>query len=222
MRKAEKGGWMRVIRCSPQTQIQGGGNMCTTASLCVAISVLSDKIKPATGNASEMSNFLSGVMEFAGGAHRRVSDQLTKGGGVSTQAGFHDITRLTGLDLDALGVHVKSCIVSEYTDGMDAPLSMTKALHGPLLYTPSYDIIPQNVIPDIITPLKWETVTASVLTSGHHSTAIFAGQNMAGFAAFDPLPGEFWYNLNSEELASFLRSCIPPNDIADITVMALK
>ena len=200
--------------------------MCTTASLCVAISVLSDKIKPATGNASEMSNILSGVMEFAGGAHRRVSDQLTKGGGGSTQAGFHDITRLTGLDLDALGVHVKSCIISEstshYTDGMDAPLSMTKSLHGPLLYTPSYDIVPQNVIPDIITPSNWGAVTASVLTSGHHSTAIFAGQDMEGFAAFDPLPGEFWYNLSSEELTYFLRSCIRPNDIADITVMALK
>lgn len=206
--------------------------MCTTASLCMGVAILSARVDPSLQSDGKLRGAAAEVMRVAGTGHTHLSNKISKGANPSMQTGIDEILSHANIDLKTMGLVYKSYLITpqagtascSYTDGKPTLLQLAGEESPGLLYVPEHDFVPQSVIPEIMIPTQWskETNVVAVLTCNGHSVMLANGKSMHGYGFFDPLSGELMSNMDRFEIQDLIKEHTKRAPLADLLVITPK
>lgn len=221
---------MRNSYCGGQNEFSGGESMCTTASMCMGIAVLSGKVNPDKQEDDELSAEMQETMCVAGKGHLNISQQITGGKCHSTQTSIDDIIACANINLASMGLASKSYLISRDagTRGFTMNDGEPTTLHAEpgkgssgLLYNPKHDCVSPSTFPELLIPCSWDASSnvMAILTCNHHSVLLLNGPATRGYAFFDPLSGHLITEMNRWEMQDTVSRLTMACQMADCLVI---
>lgn len=213
---------------------ENGGKMCTTASLCMGMAIISGKMDAECQSRDEFAREMDGVMEISSRAHERMSKRLTGGASTSVCTGIQEVLDCAGINLKELGLSGSSYIVSPragdptfyLTDGKGLSLHAncgSKGSSSSLLYSPAQDLVTSDVVPELLLtrgPASHGAV--AVLTCSGHSVLLVNSPGIGGYGHFDPLYGKMVVGLDRGSLMQFVAGQTLGQEISDLYIISRR
>lgn len=223
---------MRKVSCCNQNAFEGGRSMCTTASMCMGVAILSMKLVPSQQDDEDLKRCMTEVMQIAGTGHKNLSRRITNGTRESVQASVDDVLLHANIDLQELGLVHRSYVIAQdagtpscqITDGKPAQMRLSGGPVEVLLYSPEQDFIPPSIVPEAMIPSKWDMPSSvvAVLTCKGHSVMLANGKSTDGYCYFDSLSGELITGMNRHEMHQLITDHTKNNTHADLLVITTK
>lgn len=210
---------MHEIHCNKQNDLRYGDLMCTTASMCFGIALISGNLHMQKHEHTGVVHRVNEIMMVASKAHRKFE---LRNKGCETHArpqmaSVNEILVSAGLDLCKLGVLVEEFMVTNMHFSPETEIFLSGGSR-PLKYQPSTFSVPVNMVPDILIPRDNNDHVAATFTNGKHTVCLFNSVDWS-YGQFDPGTGTMRHSMTRSELIRCVDNMLVGCSYCDMTVL---
>lgn len=229
---------MREFIGRSQGSYKNGDLMCTSASMCMAMSIISQKINVCSDDGINLIKNINDVMNMASRAQGKIEVQMnneSRGGrDCYTQRNGEQVPHCMisakdmlcklGIDIKAIGIGVREYVMC--AEGQNTHLKLGNEKFPFQYEASSCFIMPEHLPECLISTEGYTYPLTCVLTSNGHSVCVTYANGRYSF--FDPIPSIMIVDMNRTELLYNLysRGCIcrgsssyMPNNQCDASIV---